>query len=100
MSPRDDPPESQAPVVVRPEDRPAPPPGFQPPPSTELGPPRGLLGLLLWPLQAAISLALRLFASFVAGVLSALLPGKRKDPDPPPPDPPPPEPPTRGPGRG
>lgn len=50
-------------------------------------PPRGLLGLILWPLQAAIGLGLRLFASFVAGVLAALF-GARATP-PPQEDPPP-----------
>lgn len=42
--------------------------------------PRGLLGLLLWPLTAAITLGLRLFSGFVAGVLGALLPGRKAPP--------------------
>ncbi len=46
--------------------------------SAELEAPGGLLGLLLWPLRAAISLGLQIFAAFVNGVLGAFLPGRGK----------------------
>ncbi len=54
-------------------------PAGPPAPDTDLDQPGGLLGLLLWPLRAAISLALSVFAAFVAGVLRALLPGRGVD---------------------
>ena len=43
--------------------------------------PGGLLGLLLWPLRAAISLALQVFAAFVKGVLGAIFPALRHEPE-------------------
>lgn len=65
---------------VEPPQRPPPEP-----PQNELEErPRGLLGLILWPLQFAISAGLRLFAALVSGVLSALLgktpPAEKKEP--------------------
>lgn len=46
----------------------------QEPPKDE--PPGGLLGLLLWPLQAAITAGLALFTALVNGILGALIPKK------------------------
>ena len=37
--------------------------------------PGGLLGLLLWPLQRAIEVALKLAAGIIAGILGAMVPG-------------------------
>mgnify|MGYP000851866371 CR=1 FL=1 len=55
------------------------------PPEHELAErPRGLLGLLLWPLQVAIATGLRLFAALVSGILSAFLPAEKKEPREPP----------------
>lgn len=48
----------------------------------ELEQPGGLLGLLLWPMRAAISLALKAFAALVQGVLGAFLPASRKPDEP------------------
>ena len=38
-------------------------------------PPAGLLGLLLQPLQAAVSAGLALFVALLNGILGALIPG-------------------------
>lgn len=78
MSGDDHPPERPGSDLPEPE-LPAPAPDAPPeqPAGADLDEPRGLLGLLLWPLRAAIELGLLLFAAFVSGVLGALIPGLR-----------------------